>query len=145
MAPTSESPPVRLEAIATQFGLADIYVFGSRAGEIATGAPHADTAAQTDSDVDIAVRPVRDRLLTPAERVELTLALEHALGVKQVDLLVVTEAGPFLALAVIRGNLLYRADPVDQAEYELFILRRAGDLAPLERERRELVLRGGGR
>ncbi len=145
MAATNESPPVRLEAIAARFGLADIYVFGSRADQIATGAPRSDGAVRADSDVDIAVRPVRDRLLTPAERVELTLALEHALGVKQVDLLVVTEAGPFLALAVIRGNLLYCTDAVDHAEYELFILRRAGDLAPLERERRELVLRGGGR
>ena len=49
----------------------------------------------------------------------------------------------FLALAAIRGNLLYCADSVEQAEYELYVLRRAGDLAPLERERQEIIFDGG--
>ena len=73
----------------------------------------------------------------------LTLALEHALDAPRVDLLILSEAGPFLALAAIRGNLLFCADSVDQAEYELCVLRRAGDLAPFERERQEIVLNGG--
>lgn len=89
-------------------------------------------------------RPRAGVSLAPPDRVELTLALEHALDVRPVDLLMLPEAAPFLALAAIRGNLLYRADAVDQAEYELFVLRRAGDLAPLERERQQIVL-GGGR
>ena len=93
--------------------------------------------------MDIAVRPHRSVSLAPGDRVELTLALEQALRVSTVDLLVLPEAGPFLALAAIRGNLLFCVDPVDQAEYELYVLRRAGDLAPLERDRQDIVLNGG--
>jgi predicted nucleotidyltransferase len=132
-----------LAAIAARFGMADIYVFGSRADEVSAGAERsAGTASQ--SDVDIGVRPQALRAIPPKDRVELTLALERALGVSRVDLLVLPEASPLLALAAIRGNLLFCADPVDQAEYELFVLRRAGDLAPLEHDRQQIVF-GGGR
>ena len=129
--------------VAHRFGLADIYVFGSRTEEISSGLPPAGTSSRTASDVDIAVRPRRSILLTPSDRVELTLALEKALSVTAVDLLILPEAGAFLALAAIRGNMLFCLDSVDQAEYELYVLRRAGDLAPLERERQQIVLNGG--
>ena len=46
----------------------------------------------------------------------------------------------FLALDVIRGELLFCDDSHAQAEYELYVLGRAGDLAPHERARRELAL-----
>ena len=139
------APPgsaTELAAIAERFGLADVYVFGSRAGAISSATRRSDTR-RSGSDVDIAVRPNGARLLAPHDRVELTIELERVLHTSPVDLLVLPEAGPFLALAAIRGNLLYRADSVDQAEYELFVLRRAGDLAPLERERQQIVLDGG--
>ena len=133
----------KVALVADRFGLADVYVFGSRAEEISSGVPPSDASSRRASDVDIAVRPHRPVSLAPGNRVELTLALEQALRVSTVDLLVLPEAGPFLALAAIRGNLLCCADPVDQAEYELYVLRRAGDLAPLERDRQDLVLKGG--
>ena len=129
--------------VAERFGLSDVYAFGSRAEEIASGVPHVAASPRSASDVDIAVRSHRSRPLTPGDRVELALALEQATGRSPVDLLILPEAGPFLALAAIRGNLLYCADPVAQAEYELFVLRRAGDLAPLERDRQQIVLNGG--
>ena len=44
-----------------------------------------------------------------------------------------------------RGELLFCADATDQAEYELYVLRRAGDLLPFEHERRDLILKHGGR
>ena len=133
----------RLAVIAERFGLADIYVFGSRAGEFTLNDRQSSVQQRSDSDVDIAVRPRGARVLLPEDRVTLMLALEQALDVPRVDLLVLPDAGPFLALAAIRGNLLFCADSVDQAEYELFVLRRAGDLAPFERERQEIVLNGG--
>ena len=131
-----------IAAIATRFDLADVYVFGSRADEVAIGDGRSISAAP-ESDVDIAVRSREFRAHSPTDRVALTLALEQALGVDCVDLLVLSEATALLALAAIRGDLLYCADSVDQAEYELFVLRRAGDLAPLERERQEIVFHGG--
>ena len=114
-----------IAAIATRFDLADVYVYGSRADEVATGNSRSIGGAPA-SDVDIAVRPRDIRALAPTDRVALTLALEEALGVDCVDLLVLPEATALLALAAIRGDLLYCADSVDQAEYELFVLRRAG-------------------
>jgi uncharacterized protein len=143
MEPPSSESARSLDELAREFGLADVYVFGSRRDEFAPHRPLTAHASHAESDVDIAVRPRENVFLSPERRVELTLALERALGVDRVDLALLPEAGPFLALAAIRGNLLYCADSVDQAEYELFVLRRAGDLAHFERERQELVLNGG--
>ena len=134
---------VELERIADRFGLADVYVFGSRADEVAAALSGRTPIAQSPSDVDIAVRPRPDRALTPVERAKLVSALEAAFGGETVDLLVLPEADAFLSLAAIRGNLLFAADADDQAEYELYVLRRAGDQAPLERERQEIVMNGG--
>jgi hypothetical protein len=71
--------------------------------------------------------------------VQLAVALEGLLDVPRVDLVVLPEGNPFLAVEVIRGELLCCADPDAQAEEELCILRRAGDLAPLKRERLAIV------
>lgn len=142
MQPADSSRASDIAAIAARFDLADIYVFGSRADEVSGSTARAIIRA-SESDIDIAVRSRDFRALAPEVRVDLTLAVERALGVGCVDLVVLSEASPLLALAAIRGNLLYCADVVDQAEYELFVLRRAGDLAPLERERQEIVLQGG--
>jgi hypothetical protein len=60
----------------------------------------------------------------------------------RVDLVWLPGAEPYLALDVVSGELLHCADPVRQAEYELYVLRRAGDLAPFERERRAFLLSG---
>jgi hypothetical protein len=51
------------------------------------------------------------------------------------------EADPFLAANVVRGERLYARDEYEADEYDLYVLRRAGDLAPLERERIALILR----
>lgn len=37
-------------------------------------------------------------------------------------------AAPFLALDIIRGDLLYSRNQDEQVEFELYVLRRAGDL-----------------
>jgi hypothetical protein len=37
-------------------------------------------------------------------------------------------------------DILYARDEDDADEYDLYVLRRAGDLAPLERERIALIL-----
>lgn len=137
----------RLASLARQHGLADVYAFGSRAPEI--GAKVRGTAkpprTPAESDADIAVRPRYGVTLDVDERVDFTLALEELFRVPRVDLVVLPEAGAFLALAAVSGELLYCDDPTDQAEYELYVLRRAGDLLPFERERRDLILRHGAR
>jgi SNF2 family DNA or RNA helicase len=58
------------------------------------------------------------------------------------DVVVLDEANPFLALDVIRGELLYCEDADEQAEYDLYVLRRATDLEPFERQRIRQILTG---
>jgi len=114
-----------------------VYVFGSRAAEIAARVADASTqaggAAPADhphSDVDIGVQPTRGTRLSAEQRVRLVLELEDLFAVARVDLVVLPEANAPLAAEVVRGELLLCADPDEEAESQLYYLRRAGDLAP---------------
>jgi len=142
----AQSPKVEeLNGIAVRYRLAAIYVFGSRASEVAQRlAGEAVAAVHPGSDVDIGVQPASGVRLTARDRVRLAGALEDLLDVGRVDLVVLPEADPFLALDVIRGDLLYCDDKDAQAEEELHVLRRAGDLAPYARERWKQILSGSG-
>jgi len=136
----------QVEHLARRFHLADVYVFGSRAREIAALVRGSRAALQkSSSDVDIGIRPQQGLNLSPSEIVAIAIQLEDIFNVFRVDLVLLPEADPFLALDVIRGELLYAEEPVDQARYELFVLRRAGDLLPLKRERIEMILTSRGR
>lgn len=132
-----------LADLARQYHLVAVYAFGSRAQEVAArvAGTEVDTAP-SPSDVDIGVLPAVEHPLSPQEKVALTLALEDAFGGARVDLVVLPEAPPYLALEVVRGELLYTADPDAEAEYQLYVLRRAGDLAPFQRERMRMILAG---
>jgi hypothetical protein len=68
--------------------------------------------------------------------------LEEIFELPRADLVVLNDADPFIALEAVRGELLFCADLDQQAEEELFILRRAGDLEPFETERIRLMLAG---
>jgi predicted nucleotidyltransferase len=104
-----------------------LYLFGSRSrGEEREG-----------SDVDLGVlfrqrQTLEDVLL-------LEDAIERRLGVR-VDLIDAARANAFLALDIIRGERVFCADDDRCDEFELHVMRRAGDLAPFERERRRLLL-----
>ena len=104
-----------------------VYLFGSRT----KGEEHAR------SDVDLAVLFDEPRRLS--DLVDLEIRFEDALGTK-VDLVDLGKARPFLALDVIRGERLYCRDSKHCDEFDLYVLRRAGDLAPLEKERRRMLL-----
>lgn len=134
----------RLEALsklAEEFSLLDIYAFGSSAKDALAFIKGEKDFLEIppSSDLDIGVRPERGPLRAK-RKVELAIALEDLFHVGRVDLVDLTEADPFLALEVIRGELLYTKNPDDQAEYELFVLRRAADLMPYKRERIRMVL-----
>jgi len=136
----------KLLELAQAYRLAEIYVFGSRAAEIAALIKNGRAIKRaSSSDVDIGVRPKEGPGLSTQDLVRLTTRLEELLGANRVDLVLLPDAEPFLALDIIRGELLYADDPLDQAYYELFVLRRAGDLLPFKRERIDLILRGAAR
>jgi len=131
----AENLHLELEALATQYRLLAIYVFGSRGEEIAArAAGRPVVAAHPDSDVDVGVEPQRSRSLTATDRVRIAQQLETLLGARRVDLVILPEANAFLAADVVRGELLLATDLDAEAEAQLYYLRRAADLAPLLRE-----------
>ncbi|MBC7225856.1 MAG: nucleotidyltransferase domain-containing protein [Thermoflexales bacterium] len=130
-----------LQQLCESFGVDILYAFGSRAGEVRAWLEgKADALAPGPSDVDIGVKPARGVHLSVHDKVRLAVALEDLLGVHRVDLVSLDDADPFLAAEIIRGERLYARDEDDADEYDLYVLRRAGDLAPLERERLALIL-----
>jgi len=134
----------RIEALARlcrQFEIEILYAFGSRAEEVKewlTGA--CSSLPPSFSDVDIGSKAAPETNLSVHDKVRLTLALEDLLGVMRVDMVCLSDADPFVAANIVRGVRLYAYDSYQADEYELYILRRAGDLAPLERERMALIL-----
>jgi predicted nucleotidyltransferase len=144
--PRAATRAARLSELARAYSLADMYAFGSRAGEIAAMMKSGRALKRTSSsDVDIGVRPKQSSRLSPRDLLNLAVELEDLFGASRVDLVLLPGSEPFLALDIIKGELLYTEDPLDQAYFELFVLRRAGDLLPFKRERIDMILRGPAR
>lgn len=140
-APAPASRAAALAALCRRHGVTILYVFGSRADEVAAWQRGVvDTIAGGGSDVDIGVLEARNGPLDVAAKVLLAQSLETLLGVERVDLLSLADADPFVAAQVVRGERLFAENADDADEYDLYVLRRAGDLAPWERERMQLVL-----
>jgi uncharacterized protein len=138
-------PEDELTRIAERYRLSAIYVFGSRAGEVAASIRRGSAIlAKSGRDVDIALLPEERVELSVREKVRIALELEELFHVSRVDLVVLPEADPFLAANAIRGERIYCRDEYAADEYDLFILRRAGDLIPLERERIRLIMEKKG-
>jgi predicted nucleotidyltransferase len=130
-----------LEKICRQFDVAMLYSFGSRAAEVRDWIEsQQDRLPAGPSDADIGAKALTGRKWSIREKVQLADVLENLLGIGWVDLVCLSEADPFVAAEIIRGERLFASDSHEADEYELYVLRRAGDLAPLERERMALVL-----
>jgi uncharacterized protein len=131
----------RLESFCRNHKLESLYVFGSRADEILQlVSGHGEPPSTQSSDVDISVKLPPDRELSARQKAEMAVELEDLLNAGRVDLITLGDADPFLAVNVIRGEQLFRRDRYAADEYELYVLRRAGDLAEFERERIEMIM-----
>jgi predicted nucleotidyltransferase len=108
-------------------GVVAVYLFGSQA----------DGSAGIASDVDLAV--LGECPLAFAALVDLQLRFADELTTR-VDLIDLRTADAFLALDIIRGERLFCRDAALTDTYELFVMRRAGDLEPFERERRRVIM-----
>lgn len=128
-----------LEHLCKEFEIDILYVFGSRSKKVENFFREETDLSLSDSDIDIGVKPTRGRKLTVKEKVLIALRLEEILKVRRVDLIILPEADPFLAAEIIRGERLFSRDEAEADEYDLYILRRAGDQIPLERERQRLI------
>jgi len=134
-----------LARISEKYGVSAFYAFGSRAKEVAALIQrNSDTPVKSTADVDIAVLPDVRVVLSVREKVEIMLELGELFCVSRVDLVILPEVDPFLAVNAIRGERIYCNDQHRADEYELYLLRRAGDLIPLERERIRLIMEEKG-
>ncbi len=109
-----------------------LYLFGSEA----------EGEAGEHSDVDLGVLFPRDSDAGLRDVVRLEASFAEALD-RDVDLVNLGTCDPFLALQAIRGERIYEGDGLACDEFDLYVMRRAGDLAPFERERRRMVLEEG--
>ena len=133
----------QIERLCREYDVTILYVFGSRAEEVqALAEGRISALAPTESDVDTAILTAAP--LSLDQKVRFAQALEALLNVSRVDLVTLADADPFLAANAIRGLRLFAHDPYQADEYDLYVLRRAGDLAPLERERMSLILHEEG-
>ncbi|MBI5183087.1 MAG: nucleotidyltransferase domain-containing protein [Nitrospinae bacterium] len=131
-----------IQTLCQHYQIDSLYVFGSQAKEVFQYVHGSSRMSDRKGvDVDVGVLPAKYYVLNPKERIRLTIDMEDLLEVCSVDLVVLSEISPFLALEVIKGELLYTADPDQTAEYELYVLRVAGDLAYFEYQRRGQLLK----
>ncbi len=138
-----ESRKKNLAAICRDFSIAIVYAFGSRAKEAYSWIKGETEIISTSlSDLDIGVLPMPGVHPSPKQKIELCIRLEDFFGVSRVDLVFLPEAPPFLASKIIQGERLYAVDEYQADEYDLYILRRAGDLMPFHRERLRLLFGG---
>ena len=131
----------RIKDIANKYNLQLVYAFGSRAkqalklveGKIKNLPPGT-------SDLDIGIKSEKN--LSIDEKVEITQEFEDLFKVPKVDLVILQDAPVFLALEIVTGELLYAKDSTFEAEYQLYIMRRAAELLPYERMRQKMILGG---
>ena len=129
-----------LEQLCRSMGVAILYAFGSRSQELYNWLEQREQSLlPSRSDVDIGVRAAPGVFWHVRDKVRLTIALEDLFECPRVDLVVLNEADPFVAAEVIRGERLFALDSYEADEYDLYVLRRAGDLAPLEHERLDFI------
>jgi len=130
-----------LEEICRKHGVNSLYLFGSRAEEVRSWLEQeTDSSIPSSSDIDVGIKVKTDERWPIEKKISLTIDLEDYFGCRRVDLVLLNEADPFLAAEVVRGERVYARNEVEADEYDLYVLRRAGDLAPLEKERMALIL-----
>jgi predicted nucleotidyltransferase len=136
----------KLHHLCRHYSAVALYAFGSRMTEavrcLEDGVALAD---DNDSDLDVGVYLPRGTHLHVRKKTELAADLEDLLGVSRVDLVLVSEASAFLALDIVKGELLVDLSPDETARFELYVMRRAADLAFFEKERRKMVLNEGAK
>jgi predicted nucleotidyltransferase len=128
-----------IAGLARKYRLQIIYAFGSRAKEIhgrVTGQTR--RSSRSKSDLDIGIKSQKP--LTVKEKVEIALFFEDRFDVPKVDVVVIPEAPSLLAYEIVTGELIYAKNENFEAEYQLYIMRRAGDLLPYERLKKEMIL-----
>jgi hypothetical protein len=93
-----------------------------------------------NSDLDLGILPPQEVNFDLRQIINFAIAVEDLFNVPRADIVDLRSAPPYLALDAIRGERIYCADTYETDVFELYVLRRAADLAPYERERRKMLL-----
>ena len=129
----------KIEQTCRRYQLKALYVFGSRSTDMLRAINDDQyQLAPSQSDLDIGI--LSHSPFSIENKVSLTLELENLFGLTGIDLFILQEVDAFLAANIIRGERIFAEDSYLADEYELFVLRRAGDLAELERQRIAMIL-----
>jgi predicted nucleotidyltransferase len=129
----------KIEQICKKYQIRAFYVFGSRGTELFQAIQDDSLqVVKSPSDLDFGVLTYSP--FSIESKVDLTLELESLFSLSDIDLFILHEVDAFLAANIIRGERIFAEDSYLADEYELFILRRAGDLADLERQRMTAIL-----
>ncbi len=129
----------KIEQLCRKYQLKALYVFGSRSTDMLQ-AMQDDSIRLVRSLSDLDFGVLTHSPFSIEDKVNLTLELETLFGSSDIDLFILQEVDAFLAANIIRGERVFAEDPYLADEYELFVLRRAGDLAELERQRMAMIL-----
>ncbi len=126
----------QLKELCRANGIEILYAFGSRSPELPAWL-QSETVRLPEkaNDVDIGVEYSAEAAVDVRKKAKTAIELEDFFDVSRVDLVSFDDADPFVAANIVRGERLYCEDVTAADEFELFILRRAGDLAPFERQR----------
>ena len=129
----------KIEQTCRRYQLKALYVFGTRSADMLRAINDDQyQLAPSQSDLDIGV--LSHSPFSIENKVSLTFELENLFGIPGIDLFLLQEVDAFLAANIIRGERIFAEDSYLADEYELFVLRRAGDLAELERQRIAMIL-----
>lgn len=129
----------KIEQTCRKYQLRALYVFGSRSADMLHAIQDDQyQLAPSQSDLDIGV--LTHSPFPIENKVSLTFELENLFALPCIDLFILQEVDAFLAANIIRGERVFTEDSYLADEYELFVLRRAGDLAELERQRMAMIL-----
>jgi predicted nucleotidyltransferase len=131
----------QIQKFASQHRIQIIYAFGSRAkealavieGKIAGFSPG-------PSDLDLGIKPSKP--LNVEEKVKIAIFFEDLFRLLRVDVVAIPEVSALLALEIVRGEILFTQDPTFEAEYQLYIMKKAADLLPHERAKQSMIMGG---
>ena len=130
----------QLADVARRNGILVLYLFGSRAAD-GERLLRGETVSGEGSDLDVGVvlaQPARDPFLEYGGLYADLIEVFHPL---RADVVLLHEANAFLQEAAVRGREVFCADEHRRDLYELEVLRRAGELIPIQR-RLEMELYG---
>ena len=129
----------QIKEVAKKYSLQIIYAFGSRRKEVLDMVKgKIEYLSSSSADLDIGIKAGRH--LRVEEKVKIALIFEDIFNVAKVDIVIVSEVPIFLALEIVKGELLYAENLTHEAEYQLYIMRRAAEIIPYERMKQKMTL-----